>query len=230
MSWMQELTSYAASRINERVRDALLGRGVSDAQISAYQIGYLDKELPDVVPDEFRKWASDKIDDVLLLPLTNSRSEVTGFQVRGVERGKSGYSDYLPDKREANVFGLGQAIEAIWRTRSVFLVEGAFDLFPIQRAYAPVVATLTARANPAFVKVLKRVVDRVWVGYDMDAAGRRGCSDFAREHGRDLKVYIVSYPELKKVKDPGDLWEAWGDSQLIPYVRDLTKPRDPLEI
>jgi DNA primase len=227
---MPELASYAAGRVDDRVRDALLGRGVSDTQISAYQIGHLDKELPDGIPHDFRNWANGKIDDVFLLPLTNSRGEVTGFQVRSVERGKSGYSDYLPDKREASAFGLGQAMSAVWETRSAFLVEGVFDLFPIQRAYAPVLATLTARANPALVKLLKRVVDRVWVGYDMDAAGRRGCSEFARDHGRDLKVYIVEYPELKRVKDPGDLWEAWGDAQLIPYIRDLTKPIDPLEI
>lgn len=224
MSWMQELAAYAAARVDERVREALLDRGVSDTQIAVYQIGHLDKDLPDGVPDEFRKWASGKTDDVFLFPLTDSRGDVCGFQVRSVDRNKSGYSDYLPDKREACVFGLGQAIETMWDTRTVFLVEGVFDLFPIQRACPSVVATLTARASPQFVRLLKRVVDCVWVGYDMDAAGRRGCSEFVRDHGRELRVYIVSYPELKKVKDPGDLWEVWGDSQLIPYIQAFTKP------
>lgn len=231
MSWMQDLAAYAAAQVDERVRDTLLGRGVSDSQISAYQIGYLNDELPEGVPDGFRKWASDKIGDVLLLPLTNTLGDVRGFQVRSVERGKSGYSDYLPDKREACLFGLGQSMKSMWETRQAFLVEGAFDLFPIQRAFSPVVATLTARANPALVRVLKRIVDKVWVGYDMDAAGRRGCSDFSRDYGGDFEVYIVSYPALNnKVKDPGDLWEAWGDARLIPYIQDLIKPKDPHSI
>jgi len=229
MTWMDDLVAYAASKVDERVRDALLGRGVSDSQAAAYGIGHLCDELPDDVPDEFRAWAKGKIGDVLLFPLTNSLGDIRGFQVRSVERGKSGYSDYMPDKREPCLFGLCQATKAMWETRSVFLVEGAFDLFPIQRAFPAVVATLTARAEPAFARLLKRLVDRVWVGYDMDAAGRRGCSGFARDHGRDLEVYIVSYPEPNKVKDPGDLWEAWGDSRLIPYVRALTKPKDPFD-
>jgi len=228
MSWMQELASYAAARV-ERVRDALLDRGVSDAQIVAYQIGHLDGELPDVVPDHFRKWADGKINDAFLFPLTDSRGDVCGFQVRSAQRDKSGYSDYLPDKREACVFGLGQAIEAMWDTRTVFLVEGVFDLFPIQRACPSVVATLTAHASPQFVRLLKRVVDCVWLGYDMDAVGRRGCLNFERDHGRELRVYIVSYPQITKVKDPGDLWEVWGDSKLIPYVQELMSTKSPFD-
>jgi len=228
MSWMDDLVAYAVPRVDARVRDELLGRGVSDAQMAQYRIGHLDKDLPEGVPDEFRVWAEGKISDVLLLPLTNVYGDIRGFQVRGVERDKSGYSDYLPDKDEACLFGLGQAARAMWDTRSAFIVEGAFDLFPIQRAFTPVVATLTARTSPMFARLLKRLVARVWVGYDMDAAGRRGCSTFLRDHGSDLEVYIVSYPVLGSAKDPGDLWEAWGDSRFIPYIQGLVKSKDPL--
>jgi DNA primase len=228
MSWMDDLVGYAVTRVDDRVRDALLDRGVSDSQMAQYGIGYLDNELPEGVPDEFRAWAAGKTKDVLLFPLTNAHGEVKGFQVRNVERGKSGYSDYLPDLHEACLFGLGQAAKPMSETRSAFIVEGAFDLFPIQRAFAPVVATLTARANPRFARLLKRVVDRVWVGYDMDAAGRRGCAGFARDHGGELEVYIVSYPTPGSVKDPGDLWEAWGDSRFIPFIQELTRAKDPL--
>src|SRR5262249_25026510 len=158
------------------------------------------------------------------LPVTNALGEVRGFQVRAIGRGKSRYYDYFPDKREACYFGLGQAAKSMWETKSVFLVEGAFDLFPVQRAYPAVVATLTARTSPALAKVLRRLVTHVWVGYDMDEPGRRGCSDFLRDYVREFEVYIVSYPKLEKVKDPGDLWEAWGDSQLVPFIQDLTRP------
>jgi DNA primase len=229
MNWMQELTSFAAAQVDERVRDALLGRGVSDEQIAQYQIGHLNKLLPDGVSDNFRKWAVGKLDDVLLFPLTNSVGEVLGFQVRSLAQGKRGYSDYLPEKREACLFGLGQALPKMWETRSVFLVEGAFDLFPVQRAFPPVVATLTAGVAPSLARLLRRTVDRVWMGYDMDAPGRRGCDYFARVHGHDFQVYIVKYPNLEGVKDPGDLWEAWGDSRVIPFIQDLVRPKTPFE-
>lgn len=225
MTWMQSLAEYAASRVDERVQDALHGRGVSEEQIARYQIGYLQGDLPDAVPDDFRRWAYDKIDDVFLLPLTNALGEVRGFQVRAVTAAKARYHDYLPDKREACFFGLGLAAPAMWESRSVFLVEGAFDLFPIQRAFPAVVATLTARTGLGLVRVLRRLVDRVWIGYDMDAPGRRGCSEFVRDFGGDFEVYIVSYPKLDNVKDPGELWEAWGDSRLVPFIQELTRPK-----
>ena len=221
MSWMPKLVEYAAAQIDERVYDVLQGRGVSEAQIVQYQIGYLHGELPDDVPSEFRRWGYGKIEDALLFPLTNALGEVCGFQVRALGVTKSRYHDFLPDKREACSFGLGQAVSAMWETRSAFLVEGAFDLFPIQRAFPAVVATLTARTAPSLARVLKRLVDRVWVGYDMDGPGRRGCSDFLRDYGQAFEVYIVSYPQIGAVKDPGELWEVWGDSQLIPFIQDL---------
>jgi DNA primase len=223
MTWEQTLTEYAASQVDNRVREALSKRGVSEDQLAQYQLGYLHGELPDDVAPDFRKWAQGKIDDVFLLPLTNALGEVSGFQVRAIGQTKARYHDYLPDKREACFFGLGQAVEAMWETKAVFLVEGAFDLFPIQRAFPAVVATLTARTGPNLARVLRRLVDRVWVGYDMDEPGRRGCDKFLHDYGRDFEVYIVSYPKLDKVKDPGDLWELWGDSRLIPFIQDLTK-------
>lgn len=225
MSWMLGLVEFAASRVEERVRDALHARGVSDEQIARYRLGYLSGGLPEDVPDDFRGWARGKIDDVFLLPLTNTLGEVRGFQVRAIGGGQSRYQTYLPDKREPCLFGLGEAVLAMWETRSVFIVEGAFDVFPIQRAFPAVVATLTARTSAGFARVLRRLVNRVWVGYDEDIPGRRGCSEFVRDHGRDFEVYIVSYPKLDTVKDPGDLWEAWGDSRLVPWIQELTKPK-----
>ena len=223
MTWMTTLVEFASTRVDERVHEILLGRGVTEAQIAQYQIGHLEGALPEDVPDEFRKWAYDKTADAILLPLTNVLGEVRGFQVRALGGSKAKYHDFIPDKREPCFFGLGQAARAIWETRSVFLVEGAFDLFPIQRAFPAVVATLTARTTPALARLLRRLVDRVWVGYDMDGPGRRGCSEFRRDYARDFEVYIVSYPHVGKVKDPGELWEVWGDSQLVPFIQELTK-------
>jgi DNA primase len=222
MTWMASLVTYASARVDERVRDALIERGVSPQQIELYQIGHLAGELPDDVPPDFRKWAYGKIDDAYLLPVTNALGEVRGFQLRAVERtSKARYHDYFPDRREPCSFGLGQAASAMWETRSVFLVEGAFDLFPIQRAFPAVIATLTARTGAGLARVLQRLVDCVYVGYDMDEPGRRGCNEFLRDYGRAFQVYIVSYPKVGAVKDPGDLWEAWGDSQLVPYIQGL---------
>lgn len=224
-NWTQALTTFAAGQVSSRVREALWERGVSDEQIDLYQIGYLNRELPDGLPERFTKWAlsGDKLEDSLLLPLTTTLGEVRGFQLRHVERGRVGYSDYFLDRREACLFGLHQAISSMWASGSVFLVEGAFDLFPIQRATPAVVATLTARTSAQMVRVLRRTIRRVWMGYDMDQPGRQGIEDFVHEHGRDFEVYTVAYPRVngKVMKDPGDLWEAWGDGQMIPFIKSV---------
>jgi Toprim-like len=225
MTWLDELVTYAAEHITERERDALLGRGVSSGQIELYGLGHLDGELPEGLPDDFAQWAADKIDDVYLLPLTTTLGDVRGLQLRHVDRKKPGYQDYFDKpggRSEACLFGLGQAISHMWESGSVTLVEGAFDLFPIQRATPAVVSTLTAHVAAQLVRVLRRTVKRVHLCYDNDAGGEKGVRDFRKTHGREFEVYVVGYPTAingAKVKDPGDLWEVWGDSQLIPYIQ-----------
>lgn len=225
MSWLDEVVAFASQRVTPRVRDALWDRGVSDEQISLYQLGYLNRELPANLPEPFVKWAfsTDKLEDTYVLPLTTTLGEIRGLQLRHVDRGRSGYSDYFLDRREACLFGLSQATPAMWASGAVFLVEGGFDLFPVQRATPAVVATLTARTNAQTARVLRRLVQRVWLGYDNDGPGRTGCEDFIRDYGPDYQVYTVAYPRVNGqwVKDPGDLWEAWGDAQMVPFIKSV---------
>ena len=230
MNWAEDLCAFAVAQLGVEQREALGARGVSDEQIDLYRIGYIDRILPVGLPEGFVTWArgGDKLDDVFVLPLTNSLGEVRGFQFRHVDRDRTGYQDYFLDRNEAVLFGLGQAVPHMWRTRSVYLVEGAFDLFPVQRAYPGVFATLTSQVNPQTARLLKRLVQKVWMGYDMDGPGRLGCQEFEKKYGDEFQVYIVAYPRVKTVdgkliKDPADLWEVWGDSQLKPFIQTVTQ-------
>jgi DNA primase len=181
--------------------------------------------------DQFLLWSKNgqKLDDVYVFPLTTTTGEIRGVQFRHVARERSGYSDFLLDQREPCLFGLHQAAEAIWDSRSVYLVEGAFDLLPVQRAAPFVVATMTAYVNSPVARVLRRLVRRVWLGYDMDEPGRKGCEIFQKKHGRDFEVYVVEYPKVngKQMKDPGKLWEVWGDAQIIPFICSTIERENP---
>lgn len=237
MSWLEDFTAVSERKLPDRARDALNARGVTDEQITLYRLGYIDNDLPELeYPTTFVEWAKTKakLDDAFVLPLTNTLGEVKGFQFRHVERERSGYSDFITDKSEAVLFGLAQAVPHIWKTRSVFLVEGAFDLFPIQRFVPATVATLTARVVASLVRVLRRVADHVWVGYDMDEPGRKGCERFQRQHGADfISVSTVAYPKVQRldgkglIKDPNELWESWGDSKLSDFLRSTIHLPDP---
>jgi len=227
--WLDDLISAANEGLTgDRELEALWSRGCSDEQISGYQVGYLTG-LPQGIPypDEFLAWArsDNKLDDVFTFPLTNCLGQVKGVQFRHVDRKAKGYTDYLTAKDEPVFFGFAQAMPAMWATQKICLVEGAFDLFPIQRVFPFTVPTMTSNVSSTFFRFLKRNVREVWFGYDMDSAGRKGAFDFAKKHGRDFsKVKIPQFPQVKfldgrRAKDPSDLWEVMGDERVGVYLR-----------
>jgi DNA primase len=232
MTWLDDLTASAQKGVDERIIDALAARGVSEEQIAAYGLGYLDRELPEAdYPDEFLKWCGGgaKLADVLVLPLTNTLGDVRGVQFRYVSRERAGYMDFIEGKDEAVLFGLAQAMPHVWKTRSVFLVEGGFDLFPVQRVFPGVIATLTARVTNALIRILRRLVTQVWVGYDADDTGRRATVHFQKNYGEEFDIRHIKYPQVpmvgttKLTKDPGDIWETWGDTRFQDFLRPMLR-------
>ncbi len=229
MTWLDDLVTFAASGLGDRERSALLCRGVSEAQIELYRWGYLNRELPPLTgADHFVKWAKGgaKLDDVFVMPLTNALGDIRGVQFRHVERDRTGYMDYFVDQSEPVFFGLSQAMPAAWQSESLFLVEGNFDLCAVQRTFPEAVATLTARVTEPLIRFMRRFVRHVWLGYDMDATGRRAGAKFARECAKDFDIKVVSYPVIpmtngKNTKDPSDLWEMWGEERLSAFLRAL---------
>lgn len=232
MPWLDELVAVTHKRLGERELDALAARGVSEDQIEAYGVGYLDRDLPTVdYPKAFLEWSlhGAKLDDVYVFPLTNSVGVVRGVQFRHVERDRSGYSDYIEGKDEAVFFGLSQAMNTLWTMQSVYLVEGAFDLFPVQRVFPGVIATLTARAPDVLVRVLRRLVSHVWLGWDSDEPGRAAAERFRKRYGNEFVTRIIQYPRVPMVgttklsKDPSDLWEMWGDTRFQDFLQPLMR-------
>ena len=229
MTWLDDLVDFAASQLDEQGLEALRARGVTEDQAQLYRIGYLDRHLPPLQGAEaFDKWAKGgaRLDAVFVLPLTNVLGEIQGLQFRHVERSRSGYSDYILDQGEAVLFGLAQAVPHIWKSESVFLVEGGFDLFPIQRTLPGVVATLTARVPDTFLRFLRRLVRDVWLGWDNDSTGRASCGKFINRFGSEFTTHPVVYPKVPKIegglsKDPGELWESWGEARFSEYLQSL---------
>lgn len=230
MTWADELAAFAASRLGPRERDELYGRGVSDEQMELFQIGYLNGRLPPLSgAEDFLEWAlhGDKLVDVFVFPMTTPSGVIGGFQFRYVDREKKGYTDFFVVHDEPCFFGLAQAMPHIWETGGVWLVEGVFDLLPLQRHIGAIFPTMTAKVTAPVGRFLRRFVRRVWVGYDMDGRGRKAASEVVREYGRQIEVVVVSYPKLHKlgsqdyIKDPGDLWEIWGDAKLGEFLRNF---------
>lgn len=236
MEWLETLVAVAQAQLGTRALDALYARGVTDSQIELYRLGYLDGKLPELSgATAFLRWSANgrKLDDVFVFPLTNALGQIRGLQFRHVARERKGYMDYIVAKDEPVLFGLGQAVESIWETESIFLVEGAFDLFPIQRVYPNTVATLTDRISDPFGRLLRRLVKEIWLGYDMDKAGREARQRVYEDYGQEFEIHNVSYPRVPlpdgkfRTKDPSELWEVWGDGRLGVFLRRLKDPLLP---
>lgn len=227
MAWIESLVEHACTQVDDQILEGLNARGVSDDQVRLYRIGHLAGALPPLdYPEDFLAWCKngEKLQGVYLFPLTNVLGEVHGLQFRYVERERSGYMDYMLTKGEAVLFGLHQASSHIWETGTVYLVEGVFDLFPIQRHVPGTVATLTARVVGPLIWSLRRTCQQVVLGYDNDVPGRRGAENFKKQFSSDFEIGDIVYPQLpmpngKLSKDPGDLWELWGDKRVGEYLR-----------
>lgn len=228
MSYLDTIVAHAQQQLDEHALDALNSRGVTDEQAAAFQLGYLDGTLPDLPPEAkpFLEWCYQgaRLKDMLVYPLTNVLGEIQGVQFRPRQREVKGYIDYFLTQAEPVCFGLGQAMPAVWDTRSVWLVEGVHDLFPIQRHYPPIVAILSSKFTPVLVRFLRRMVDTVYLGFDSDATGRMAAAKVQRIYGREVNIRLVQYPSIivngkERVKDPGDLWEARGDSFVQQFVQ-----------
>lgn len=233
MEWLEQLVQFGQEQLSESDREALWTRGVTDEQIALFRLGAVHSKLPDIeLPKDFLEWAwhGRKLDDVFLLPLTNALGQVKGLQFRHIDRDRSGYSDFIPFEDEPVLFGLAQAMPHVWETGSIWLVEGAFDLFPIQRVYPEVTATLTARVTSQFARFLRRFVKEIWLAYDMDATGRAAGARTVKAHGQDFEIHDVLLPRPMrldgqgKVKDPSELWETWGDDRFGVCLRRVKDP------
>jgi len=232
-AWLETLVDWAQSQLGDREREALWSRGVSDEQIELFRLGYLDGELPELPKgDEFieKYQRTHWLHDVFVLPLTNTLGQVKGLQLRHVDRERKGYSDFTPYEDEPILFGLAQAMPQVWETQSVWLVEGAFDLFPLQRVCPNVVPTLTNRLTEQFATLLRRLVTDIWLAWDMDPKGREAVWRAIREYRQDFEIHDVKFPRPLKldgkgrVKDPSELWEVWGDARLGPYLQRQLDP------
>jgi hypothetical protein len=120
---------------------------------------------------------------------------------------------------------MAQAMPHVWKTKAVWLVEGVFDLFPIQRVHPNVIPTLTNRVSDPLGRLLKRLVTDLWLAFDMDEKGREAVRKTTWNYRKDFTIHDIRLPRpfsldgKTRVKDPSELWEAWGDVKFEKFLR-----------
>jgi DNA primase len=207
-------------------------RGVSEAQIDGYGIGYFaEDQWPPYIPDknatqEERHYLSKSkkgfsLKGKLLFPFTNALGMIKGFQTRTPDSKSKDYWKYhLPNADEDAVFfGTSQAMGHIWNKKSVVVVEGIFDIFPVARHVPFTICAATSSFTPNQISFLRRYVRDVFFMSDNDAQGDDFYWKFAKTYGKDFnRIDRIEYHG----KDPSESWSKLGEvsfsEQLKPYI------------
>lgn len=213
----------------KRPTSYLTKRGVTKKQIENFGLGYFSeeewppypKDLDDPDVAKYWDWSSkgSRLKDKLIFPLTDPMGTLMGIEIRTPSDEKKDYFKFYIDKAEAYpiFFGVDLAIESIWEKQSVFLVEGLFDIFPLQRLYPNVICTGTAGVSPNQMTFLQRYVKTVNVAFDQDEYGDQFFNKFFRDHRNDFDV-------INRIQYMGnDLSESWSRLGEDRFVNQFDK-------
>ena len=143
--------------------------------------------------------------------------EFIGVVSRGLEASNFRYMKTLFDEsKKGFLFGIHNAIESIYKTKSVLVVEGVFDLLAVQPFFPASVAMLTSGLSSAHKDVLDRYVKKIIYVPDNDSAGQESYNNLIKFCSKRYEIIKVDY----KYKDLSAWLEA-DKSTFSSYFTDL---------
>jgi hypothetical protein len=220
--------------LTEEVEGYLLGRGALEESYLALGVKTWNAPMSVPLGDEAfqAKYGpgKDQLDLTgwMVCPMVSPKGGVIGFEARNTK--KKALSEFVLPEGAWNPLWLGltpEAMRRIWAGGDVWVVEGLFDLFPLQWVVPEtdvVLATLRARMTDKHVEFLRRFC-KGWVHmvYDQDEQGRKATHGWTDQEGR------FRWGALKKLgrvglrcrdvpysggKDPGEIWDKGGAPAL----------------
>jgi len=215
-----------ASPAGAGAREYLARRGISDASIKAFHLGFsmqswddlLRKALAANVTKQSLEAAGliiskeggghyDRFRNRLIFPILNAQDKVVGFGARTLDPNESAKYINSPEtalfSKGRLLYGLNLAKNEVIRTGKVVVVEGYTDVIMAhQHGITNVVATLGTALGREHIRQLKRYAQRCTLVYDADAAGQKASDSslqvFVEE---EMELEVATLPEGK---DPCD--------------------------
>lgn len=230
MSWLAEHLERCT--LSEDAEGYALGRGAKESSIE--EIGLITwqplEETPPLEGPDLKFWNKkygpfgEKLIGWLVWPLRSPRGKIIGFTGRRtdlkiIER-------YLLPEAAWNPVWTGltpERMQRIWDGADIWVVEGIFDLLPLEWAIPAkdvVLGSERARLTDKHIEFLRRHC-RGWVKmvYDNDETGRRGVVGWydaeAKAHrqgalSRLERVGLRCQDVRYSGKDPGEVWKKGG--------------------
>jgi len=227
-SWLPE--ALGQCELTEAVEGYLLGRGAKEESYRELRVvTWTHPYQKKIGPEEFqtRYGLANRglnIYGWLICPIYSPKGRVIGFEGRNTKQ--KALTEYILPQGGWNPIWLGltpDAMRRIWNGCDVWIVEGLFDLFPLEWVVSEsdvVLATLRARLTDKHVEFLRRFC-RGWIhmAYDRDEQGKKATHGWKDPTG---KYRWGALDKLKRVKlkcrdvpysggkDPGEIWDKGG--------------------
>lgn len=215
------------SRVGQEAKKYLLDRGISEASIQKFRLGYSpdswqglsdflvgrgytrqETEKAGLCIKNEQGHFYDRFRARIIFPIFDFNAQVIGFGGRifksdDLAKYVNSPTTLLYDKSRV-LYGLSNAKLEIRKKDFVVLVEGYTDVIMLSQAgYDNVVATSGTALTPYQLRILKRYSENLFTAFDMDIAGdsatKRGI-DLAQAEGFNLKVIT-----MPKGLDPADI-------------------------
>ncbi|MDR1571806.1 MAG: DNA primase [Clostridiales Family XIII bacterium] len=226
---------HAFRRLGNPALPYMARRGVDDATLRAFGVGYADGEWDSLCRALSEKGVDEKLAlslglcavsgerrydrfrNRVMFPIINTRGKIIGFGGRAL--GDDG-PKYLnsPDSRiyhkKDSLYALNVTSQEIRKADRAILVEGYMDVISLYRhGVRNVTASLGTALTQGQAAMLKRYTDNVVMAYDADEAGRAAAMrgmDVLREAGCAVKAL-----RMEGAKDPDEYIKANGRERFM---------------
>jgi DNA primase len=206
----------------EGARDYLIGRGVSEATMDAFSLGYATKTWDGLLNAAGRRGFSaqmleraglvthrgdgryyDRFRDRVIFPIESHTGRTVAFGARALDPEQQPKYLNSPEtpiyNKSATLYGLWKDRDPIRSTRTAVVVEGYMDLVALaQFDIRNVVASSGTALTPEHARLLKRYADLAVLVFDGDAAGTaatvRGVGALV-ESGLEIRVVTLDGDE-----------------------------------
>ncbi|HYY06074.1 MAG TPA: toprim domain-containing protein, partial [Candidatus Limnocylindria bacterium] len=231
-----------------RAREYLAGRGLAEATLRAFRVGYAPSAWDRVMTASLRAGFTeaelhaaglgqrsrqgspyDRFRARIMFPLADRRGRVLGFGARALRDNQQpkylNTSDGEVYRKGRHLFGADLARAAAARAGSVVVVEGYTDVIALHQAGMDnAVGIMGTALTDEQVDELRLLAARVELALDADAAGQAAMLRAARVAARRaLELRVVAMPPGT---DPADLVQAEGAEAMrarvaasVPFAR-----------
>jgi DNA primase len=221
-------------------------RGLQDATVETWQLGYAPEEWSDLLSyltdrkghsaEELEQAGLvirreqggfyDRFRNRLMFPIRDAKGNIVGFGGRALGDDHAKYMN-TPETaifhKSSLLFGLHQARDAIRSEDRIVMVEGYLDVITAHQAgFSNVVAPMGTALTTEQVRVIRKLTPNIYLALDADAAGMR-----AAEKGV-ASILETSGKQLVQLGPFTQEWEA--DLDLPLRIIEMPAGSDPDDI